>query len=119
MNKALCIALLVFSNTAYSAAVIGEACVTTTGNQTIDRVKARAMAKGNLSQELGATVSAKTKLETKTIETTSSIDTQDTLTETVTLTSKNFVSRVETVNEGYEKINGEKHYCVRLKQQGR
>ena len=91
-------------------------CVKTTGNPTKDKVIASAIAKGNLAHELGSTVTANTNLETKTIESESSVETVDTLKETVSIESKHYVSRVTTLAQGYEQINGEKHYCVHLRQ---
>ena len=98
-------------------AMDASGCVKTTGNPTKDKVIATAIAKGNLAHEIGSTVTASTNLETKTIESNSSIETIDTLSETVSMKSKHYLSRVITTAQGYEQINGEKHYCVHLKQE--
>lgn len=98
-------------------AIEASGCVRTTGDIMKDKVIAKAIAKGNLSHDMGSTITAKTNLETRTVEGNSSIETTDTLSETVSMESKHYVSGVITTAQGYEQINGEKHYCVHLKQE--
>jgi hypothetical protein len=97
-------------------ALEASGCVKTTGSDSKDKVIATAIAKGNLAHDMGSTVTANRNLETKTIESKSSVETIDTLNETVAIESKHYISRVTTTAQGYEQINGEKHYCVHLKQ---
>lgn len=95
----------------------GQGCVKDSGNEYADRLLAKSLAKGQLAHELGSVVSASTILETTTIESNRSIETIDTLTETVSMKSKHYINKVATTTQGYEQINGEKHYCVHLKQE--
>lgn len=98
-------------------AVEASGCVETTGSPIKDKIIARALAKGNLSHELGSSVTASSNLETKTVESDGSIQTVDTLTESVSLKSENYISGVQTLAQGYELVDGVKHYCVHLKQE--
>ncbi|GMQ49659.1 hypothetical protein [Vibrio sp. 10N] len=101
----------------FAQAIEASGCVETTGSLSKDRVIANALAKGNLAHELGSTVTASSNLETKTIESNGSIETVDTLTESVSLKSENYIERVLVTAQGYEQVNGSKHYCVHLRQQ--
>ncbi|MGR5178833.1 hypothetical protein [Vibrio mediterranei] len=99
-------------------AVEASGCVETTGSITKDRIIARALAKGNLSHELGSIITASSNLETKTIESSNgSIETIDTLTESVLLKSENHIKQVQITAQGYEQVDGSKHYCVHIKQE--
>ncbi|CAK2396194.1 DUF3316 domain-containing protein [Vibrio crassostreae] len=113
MNKVIAFLILI-SSFACHAGVTGAACAPDTGNRFIDATTAKALAKGQLSHELGTAVSAETSLKTVTEETQDSIETKDVLTETVNLSSKHEIKRVQTIFSGYKTFNGEKQYCVEL-----
>lgn len=87
-------------------------CVNSTGVNQVDKITAKAIAKGNLSHELGAKVSAKSELKTITKENAGNIETTDTLTESVSMNSEHYLSGVELIKEEKLTINGEQKYCV-------
>lgn len=112
MNKLL--PLFVAALPLTSSALEITSCIDSLGYYDSDQTIARAVAKGRLSLELGTTVSATTNLETKTTESAGEVTTEDTLTNSITLSSENYVSGVNVVREGYEFNNGKKQYCVHL-----
>lgn len=99
------------------SAVEVSGCTPASGNAAQDQIIAMAKAKGNLSHELGATVSATTNYQSKTVESENSVNTEDTVTDTITLSSKHYVSGVKVIKQGYEMVNGEKQYCVKASMQ--
>lgn len=112
MSKLIVLALVLSCSGAMAATSSG--CIKTTGNLAQDKIIARAVAKGNLSHELGATVSASTRFESTTNEKGDSLDVSDSITETVTVSSEHFINAVVVVGEGYEQVADQKHYCVYL-----
>ncbi|OLQ72205.1 hypothetical protein BIT28_24610 [Photobacterium proteolyticum] len=115
MTKYLALSIILFSF-GVSADIEGSACVPDSGNRYIDEITAKAKAKGALSHELGATVTAKTRLETVTEESANNIQTKDVLTEEINLKSKHQITGVQTVFSDYKLLNGERYYCVELTQ---
>ncbi len=113
MNKyLLLVSLLVVSEFAASKTITGSACVPDTGNPVVDEITAKALAKGQLSHELGATVNARTELKSITTEGQGQAQTQDVLTEQVTLSSQHTVAQLKTVSSDYQNHNGSREYCV-------
>ena len=107
--------LLVVSNLSFSAVKYSATgCVDSTGNPLVDRNVAKAVAKGQLSHELGGKVSATSQLKTVTTEDENDVQTKDVLTESVTLKSVHMIRGVQTLEEGYQDVAGNKQYCVRL-----
>lgn len=92
----------------------GEACVPDSGNRVVDEITAKALAKGQLSHELGANVQAKTQFQSTITENIGQTKTHDTIIEEVTLVSQHKVNQVTTVKSGYEYINGERFYCLEV-----
>lgn len=112
MNKLLILVAATLPLTSYAIDV--SSCINSSGSYDQDQTIARAVAKGRLSQELGATVSATTNLESKTTESAGAVTTKDTLTNSITLSSQHYVSGVKVLREGYEFNDGKKQYCVHL-----
>ncbi|NOH85480.1 hypothetical protein F0249_16925 [Vibrio sp. 03-59-1] len=106
--------VMIAALTVSSAPQEGLGCVIATENEYVDSITAKAIAKGQLSHELGSVVTANTKLETITSESESSIKTTDVLTEEVTLKSKHHIVGMQTIESGYISKNGIKKYCVRV-----
>lgn len=115
MINHICLFLVLVSFATFGSGFSG--CVKSSGNYAQDRIIAKAKAKGDIAFDSGSTVKASTKLETKTVESSDSIVVEDVLTESITLSSEQYISRLETTSEGYETIDGQKYYCVHLKQQ--
>lgn len=103
---------LLLTITLQAAAMEGRGCVTDSGNEYLDKITAKAVAKGQLSHEIGSQVEAKTQLKTITIENENVIKVEDKLTETITIKSKHKINRVNTIESNYLVIDGIKKYCV-------
>lgn len=93
---------------------MAKACVTSSGNDLVDLVSAEAIAKGRIAQAIGGQVSAHSQMVTTTKETVNQIETQDVLTETVSVTSQHYLDHVEVITKGIENHNAVENYCVTL-----
>ncbi|WGW01755.1 hypothetical protein QF117_13340 [Vibrio sp. YMD68] len=91
-----------------------EGCATATSDSTVDHITAKAIALGNLSQEMGNQISTTFQLIKITVENEQSVNQTDTLTETITIESQHDISRINVISSGYKVINDKPHYCVQL-----
>lgn len=116
MKHSVWLCVLLMTTSAFAQELSGSACVPDSGNTIKDETIARALAKGQLAHELGVEVNARTELKTVTTESHHNVETTDVITEQVELTSRHKVPRVSTASSGYRVQNGQRHYCVTVKQ---
>lgn len=91
------------------------ACVETTGNESVDRETAKAIAKGRLVLDLNCTVSSVEKYSSVKTENAQSLNVSDQLTHTVISSGRLRLQGVQATESYYTEINGIKNYCVTLK----
>lgn len=116
MNRVLLVGLVCLASFGAQAEPIeASGCVPATGNVRLDNLTARAKAKGQLSLELGSTVSAETTYSSQTKESRQGVTQLDDIRETVTLSGSHTIGRVNTVRSGYETVGTDKLYCVHIK----
>lgn len=116
MNRFVLVGLVCLASFgAQAESIEASGCVPATGNVRIDDLTARAKAKGQLSLELGSTVSAETTYSSQTKESSQGVTQIDDIKETVTLSGSHTIGRVNTVRSGYETVGTDKLYCVYIK----
>ncbi|NGZ66629.1 hypothetical protein G6Z92_06465 [Vibrio aestuarianus subsp. cardii] len=114
IKQALLVSLIFLSNSLVAQSISGSACVPDSGNKVVDEITAKALAKGQLSHEIGVRIHAKTQLKSTITENNGRAKTHDSITEQVTLVSQHQVNKVTTVQSGYQRFNGERFYCVEV-----
>lgn len=116
MNNYLMILTLLFSSAclAENQNPTATACIETTGNKSIDRATAKAIAKGRLVLDLNSIVTARSYIEKVTIESSDAYDVTDKLTENIYSKGQLRLRGVQTTESYYKEINGIKNYCVTL-----
>lgn len=116
MNKHL-MALALLSSSACLAGTqhpTATACIETTGNESVDRATAKAIAKGRLVLDLNSVVTADKRLEKVTTESSDSYEVTDKLTENIHSSGQLRLRGVQTIESYYTQINGIKNYCITL-----
>lgn len=90
------------------------ACIETTGDESIDRATAKAIAKGRLVLDLNSVVTARSHIEKVTTESSDSYEVTDKLTENIHSSGQLRLRGVQTIESYYTQINGIKNYCITL-----
>ncbi|MDW2009933.1 hypothetical protein [Vibrio sp. Vb0301] len=116
MNKHLMTLALLFSSACLAEIqpTTATACIETTGNESVDRATAKAIAKGRLVLDLNSVVTVRSHIEKVTTETSDSYDVTDKMTENIDSSGQLRLRGVQTTKSYYKEINGIKNYCVTL-----
>ncbi|ELA9367480.1 hypothetical protein QUN99_003370 [Vibrio parahaemolyticus] len=114
IKPVLWISFVVMSGFVVAQPLSGTACVPDSGNRIVDEITAKALAKGQLSHELGVNVKATTQVKSTITESIGVAETHDIIIEEVTLKSQHKVKHLATVESGYQQINDERFYCVEV-----
>lgn len=91
--------------------IAASVCISASGNESSDKTIATALAKGQLAQQLSVTVTARSSLKSVSV---GNGESTDSLTETVTVESKQQFYGIRTISSDYEPSNETEQYCVSL-----
>lgn len=116
MNKHMIALALLFSSACLAEIqpTTATACIETTGDESIDRATAKAIAKGRLVLDLNSVVTARSHIEKVTTESSDSYEVTDKLTENIHSSGQLRLRGVQTIESYYTQINGIKNYCITL-----